>query len=214
MKQIHLILFAFLLANTAYSQKEPAKKTPVQPKAKSEGSKMIGISDKEKKGGNDMKAWIMYMTPGPMHKMLERYNGDWKEEITFWMSPGAEATTSIASCSNKMIMDGRYQESRHTSEMNGMPFEGLGYLGYDNAKKVFVSTWMDNMGTGIMNMEGPWDEKSKTMRLQGKAVDPMTGKEKQVREEFTIIDDDHQLMEMYTLENGKEFKNMEIKFTR
>lgn len=27
-----------------------------------------------------------------------------------------------------------------------MPFEGISTLGYDNAKKTFFSTWIDNMG--------------------------------------------------------------------
>jgi hypothetical protein len=35
-----------------------------------------------------------------------------------------------------------------------MPFEGISTLGYDNAKKTFFSTWIDNMGTGMMVMEG------------------------------------------------------------
>jgi hypothetical protein len=32
----------------------------------------------------------------------------------------------------------------------GMPFEGLGYTGYDNVKKQYFGTWIDSMSTGIM----------------------------------------------------------------
>ena len=35
-----------------------------------------------------------------------------------------------------------------------MTFKGTGIEGYDNGKKKFVGTWMDNMGTGIMMSEG------------------------------------------------------------
>ncbi len=35
----------------------------------------------------------------------------------------------------------------------GMPFEGMGIDGYDNLAKQYVSTWVDNMGTGIMNID-------------------------------------------------------------
>ena len=53
------------------------------------------------------------------------------------------------------------------------------------------------------------------MNLSGKATDPMTGKDCTVRETFKIIDDDTQLMEMFVTQPGqKEFKSMEIKFTR
>jgi hypothetical protein len=43
----------------------------------------------------------------------------------------------------------------------------------------------------------------------------MTGKDMPVREVFTIKDDNHQMMEMWMPdESGKEFKTMEIRFTR
>ena len=87
---------------------------------------------------------------------------------------------------------------------------------YDNAKKVFISTWIDNMGTGIMKMEGPWDEASKTMTLSGKMMDPSTGRECNMRETFKIVDDNTQIMEMYGPDpkTGKEFKTMTIKLTK
>lgn len=77
-----------------------------------------------------------------------------------------------------------------------------------------MSTWVDNMGTGIMYMEGKYDEKSKSINFAGKCVDPTSGKEESVREVFKIVDDKTQFMEMYMTKGGKEFKNMEIKFTK
>jgi hypothetical protein len=98
----------------------------------------------------------------------------------------------------------------------GMPFEGIATVGYDNAKKVFVSTWIDNMGTGLMKTSGPWDEATKTMTLTGTQTDPARGKDCHVREVFKVVDDNTQLMEMYGPDpmTGKEYKMMEIKFTR
>lgn len=52
--------------------------------------------------------------------------------------------------------------------MMGMPFEGHGTLAYDNHRKMFVSTWIDNMGSGIMVLEGTYDDASKTLTLMGK----------------------------------------------
>jgi hypothetical protein len=92
----------------------------------------------------------------------------------------------------------------------GQPFEGVGTVGYDNAKKVFVSTWTDNMGTGIMYMEGPWDEATKTITMKGKQTDPTTGKDMDVRQTVKIIDDKTQQVEMFSTQNGTEFKTMEI----
>jgi hypothetical protein len=163
---------------------------------------------------DEMKAWQAYMTPGDVHKMLAKSDGKWKEDVSMWMQPGAPPTKSTSTCVNKMIMGGRYQESRHTGNMMGQPFEGISTVGYDNARKVLVSTWIDNMGTGIMYMEGTWDAASKSATFKGKATDPMTGKEMDVREVFTIVDDNTQKMEMFNVMNGQEFKTMEIMFTR
>ncbi len=161
-----------------------------------------------------MKAWQEYMEPGAMHKMMASWDGEWDEEITHWMEPGAEGTQSKATCVTKSLMGGRYSESRHTGNFFGMPFEGIGVLAYDNAKKVFVSTWVDNMGTGVMIMEGKWDPGTKTITFKGKATDPMTGKDMEMRETFRIVDDNKQVMEMFTVIDGKEFKNMELTLTR
>ena len=78
------------------------------------------------------------------------YNGEWNEEVTMWMAPGAPPTVSKATAKNEMIMGGRYQLSKSTGTMMGMPFEGMSTVGYDNAKKQFTSTWIDNFGTGTM----------------------------------------------------------------
>ena len=161
-----------------------------------------------------MKAWQEYMTPGHIHEMLAKSNGTWDGEVTVWMSPGAPPSKSKTTAVNKMILGGRYQESHHTGTFNGMPFEGMSLLGYDNAKKTFVSSWIDNFGTGIMNMEGTWDSTSKTINLKGRSLDPSTGKDMDVRETFTLVDDRHQKMEMYANQGGKEVKTMEIALSK
>lgn len=162
-----------------------------------------------------MKKWQAFMTPSDVHKMLAKSDGQWDEEVTMWMAPGAPAEKSKASCENKMIMNGLYQQSNHKGNMMGMPFEGMSILGFDNARKVFVSSWIDNMGSGIMNMEGTWDAATQTVNFKGTGTDPMTGNSMPVRETFKIVDDNTQVMEMYVPgPDGKEFKTMEIKFTR
>jgi Protein of unknown function (DUF1579) len=160
------------------------------------------------------KAWMDYMTPGPMQQMLAKSNGDWSEELTFWMTPGAEPTKAVAKCFNSMILGDRYQVSTSTGDMMGMPFEGRSTVAYDNVKKLFQSTWIDNMGTGIVFMEGPYDAATKTVTLKGKMVDPMSGKIENARQTMKFVDDNNQIMEMYVTKDGKEFKNMVIKFTR
>jgi hypothetical protein len=160
--------------------------------------------------------WINYMTPGKEHRWLAESNGTWTGEVTMWMAPGTEPMKSTSTTTNTMILGGRYQQSSHKGNFMGQPFEGQSTLAYDNLKKVFISTWIDNMGTGMMIGEGPWDEKTKSVTIKGKMMDPMSGKECQFREVFKIVDKDHQVLEMYAPDaaTGKEFKTMEIKYTR
>ena len=162
----------------------------------------------------EMQKWMEYMTPSDVHKMLAKSDGEWVEEIQMWMDPDAPAQTMQASCVNKMIMGGRYQESINTGSFNGMPFEGRSVTGWDNARKVFVATWIDNMGTGISYMEGPWDEATRSMILKGKMTDPMTGEMTDIKQVFKIINDDTHVMEQYGMKDGKEYKSMVITFTR
>ena len=159
-------------------------------------------------------AWGAYMTPSEMHEMLKKGNGTWSADISYWMAPDAPPTKSTGTAKNKMIMGGRYQQSDHTGNMMGMPFEGMSVTGYDNTKKKFESTWIDNMGTGISKMEGEYDPSTKMINFKGIMVDPITGKEKDIRETFQFIDDNTQKLEMFDTKMGKEFKVMEITFTK
>lgn len=160
------------------------------------------------------KAWMDYMTPGSMHKMMAMGNGKWKTDMSFWMGPGAPASTASGSCTNSMILGGRYQESRFDGSFGGMPFEGISVTAYDNAKKIFQNTWIDNMGTGIMVMEGKWDDATRSINFTGKTVNPATGKDMLVRQVMKWIDDNTEVMEMYNMVDGTEYKSLEIKFTR
>ncbi|MFY1048118.1 DUF1579 domain-containing protein [Chryseobacterium sp. GP-SGM7] len=163
------------------------------------------------------KAWMDYATPGEMQKMIAKADGNWSGETTMWMENGGKPMMSTSEATNKMMFDGRYQMSSHKGNFMGMPFEGMSILGYDNAKKKFVSSWIDNMGTGIMTMEGDWNASKKSIEFKGKMTDPSRpGKDCDVREVFTFIDDNTQKMEMFgpDAKTGKEFKTMEINYKR
>lgn len=160
------------------------------------------------------KAWMTFMTPGEEHKMLAKDDGQWSEEITVFMDPNVPPVKSKSVCTNTMMLGGRYQRSIHKGDMMGMPFEGESTVGYDNARKVWFSTWVDNMGTGIMYGEGVIDKSKNALILTGKMTDPNTSKTVAYKEVMTWQDADHQKMEMYAMVDGKEIKTMEINFTR
>jgi len=214
MKKIALIFSAaslLMLACNSDKKTEEGKMDEKTTETKMEDKEKMEMPD----SATMMKNFQEYGTPGDMHKMMATWDGTWNSELTMWMEPGAPETKSTSMAENKMIMNGLYQQSTHTGEMMGMPFNGLSTVGYDNHEKQFVSTWIDNMGSGIMVMKGPWDDGTKTMNLKGKMTDPGTKSETEVRETFTIVDNDTQEMTMYVkMPDGSEFKTMHIKFTR
>lgn len=162
-----------------------------------------------------MKAWEAYMEPGTAHQWLAKSAGNWEAEITFFKPDGTVMSTSKGiKAETKMILGGRYQHSTYKGNMDGMPFEGMNTMAYDNTRKIYISTWIDNMGTGLMYAEGNFDESNKVMTIKGTATDPASGNQIPFREVFTIVDDNNQLMEMYDTKNGKESKTMEIKLVR
>jgi hypothetical protein len=160
------------------------------------------------------KAWMDYMTPGDMHKWMASTDGNWSGTVKSWMAPDAPPDSNAATMTAKTVMGGRYQQSTFKSTMMGMPFEGMGTMAFDNAKKEFVTTWVDNMGTGVMVMNGKMDDATKTINFEGNMTDPATGKDSKMREVVRFPDANTQVMEMYCTTDGKEMKMMEMTLTR
>ncbi len=122
---------------------------------------------------------------------------------------------SKGTCEFRMIMGGRFRTMTMHGDMMGMPFEGMGCIGYDNTKKMFTETWVDNMGTGMMQMEGNYDAAAKSLEMSGKVIDAETRTEQTWREVTKMVDDKNMALEMYvTPQGGKEAKRFEIKFAK
>jgi hypothetical protein len=161
-----------------------------------------------------MKKWMDYMTPSPIHELLAKSVGEWDYQSKWWNDPTSEPMASSGKAVDEMILGGRYLKSTTTGSVMGMPMEGISIVAYDNATKVVMNFWIDNMGTGMTIARGKYDEKSKTFNLKGTMVDPMTGKDVEYRETMKFIDDKHHLLEMFITQDGNEFKMMEMTYSR
>lgn len=163
-----------------------------------------------------MEKWHAFMTPGEPHKVLAAKVGTWTAKVSMWQAPGAPPSTSEGMSTMEMILDGRYLKDTFTGSYNGMPFQGSGLTAYDNIKKKYVSTWIDNMGTGIMVSEGTYDPATKTLNSTGESPDLMTWKYNPAKGVERYLGPDHWAMEMHSpTPDGKGwFKMMEIDYTR
>ncbi|HUR67068.1 MAG TPA: DUF1579 family protein, partial [Chitinophagaceae bacterium] len=117
-----------------------------------------------------MKVWQENMTISENHKMMAKGNGTWTGEATMWMANGAPPTTSTVTAVTESIYGGLYSQSKQSGDMMGSPFQGVSTMGYDNLKKEFFSTWIDNMGSGVITMTGQYDDAAKKLNLSGKAM--------------------------------------------
>ena len=154
----------------------------------------------------DQKAWMDYMTPGPMHEMMAKSVGEWKTKNTYWMDPNGKPTVSEGTASAKMILGGRYLKAAHKGTVMGMPMEGINLLCYDNASREFTAVWIDNLGTGMSVSKGTYDDETKTIYFIGRMVDPMSGKEIKFRQTHQIINNNHQLFEMLCFRTERNLK--------
>ena len=122
---------------------------------------------------------------------------------------------SKGSANHKMILGGRYLETRYKGEFFGSPFAGTGHAAYDRYKKKYVETWGDTMSAMIMVSEGQCSDGGKSRTMTASYDDPMTGQPTVMRSVYTMQDPDHFLVELYTKAGGApEFKLMEIQHTR
>lgn len=162
-----------------------------------------------------MEAWMKAGTPSDAHKKLEPFVGNWDVKVKSWMAADAPPLESTGSAQNSWILGGRYLEQKFQGSFMDMPFNGVGYTGYDNTKKQYVSTWMDSMSTSVMVAAGNADPTGKVMAFAANMEDPVTHKIHRIDEKITIVNNDHHVMEMWAPGmDGKVYKNMEITYTR
>lgn len=159
----------------------------------------------------DMEAMTKAATPGENHKHLQRYVGDWTYNLKF-MAPGQPAMESTGTMHAEPILGGRYIQSVFKGEFMGQPFEGRSTDGYDNVAKQYVSSWVDNQGTGIMNSTGSCDAGCKVVNMNADMLDPVSGKKIATKQTTTWSDDTHFKMEMFMVDpaSGQSVKMMEI----
>lgn len=163
-----------------------------------------------------MKRWQAYMTPGEGHKKLAAFAGSWDATIRMWMDPTKPPTESKASEEAQWILGGRYLRSSMKSEMMGMPMEGQGIMGYDNFRKLYFLTWIDNFGTGVLTAEGTLDKTGTVITLYGKMDEPTTGEVgKTVKYVYRILGPDRHVFEIHDLAIGEpNTRVMEATYTR
>lgn len=196
-----------VLAQSGADHKQPA--APKQPETKP------AAKHEAQPGQASMEEWMKISSPSDHHKVLEAMVGTFTAKCKFWMDgPTGAATESTGSATSKWVLGGRFIQSEYKGEFMNQPFEGIGYMGYDNGANKYVGSWMDTVSTMIATSSGTYDAEKKTLTMTGSYTDPK-GNVVKSKDVVTIIDNNTHKFEMYQVgPDGKDVKAGEIVYTR
>ncbi len=154
-------------------------------------------------------------TPGAPHKLLADMAGSWNTKVKSWPAPNQPPMESTGTCEQKMILGGRFLQQEFAGDMMGGVYNGIGFTGYDNHTKKYVSTWMDSMNTAILIFEGIGSDGGKSFTQETRYYDnPMRGPMKW-RSVTKVVDDRTWIFELHGVDKkGKAERMMEITYTR
>lgn len=147
------------------------------------------------------------------HKVLAMDVGTWKVEGKMWM-PGSDEPMPFEATETNKLMGEVHLISDFHGDFAGMEFKGHGTVSYDPESKVYSATWIDVTDTALSVNKGTWDEKSRTLTLEGtkKGMDGSTVKTRGTSEYKA---NGTRLMTMYSSADGKEWhKDMELLYTK
>jgi uncharacterized protein DUF1579 len=204
-----LRMFLFTIAITA-ALALSISRTDAQDKSKPEAKASADMQEM-------MKKWAEVATPSEGHKALESLAGKWDIVTLVWgEGAGKPPSESKGSCETKWILDGRYLLEEMSSQMMGMPYKSMNIIGFDNYKKKYVMSYVDNMGTAIYTGEGKLDPANKVLTSFGKMDDFTTGeRDKPVKYVTRVISKDKHIFEIYDeVGSSNEYKVLEIAYTR
>ncbi len=162
-----------------------------------------------------MAAWEKAMAPGEEHRRLEPLVGTWKTKTTFWMEPGGPPSASDGISEHRWVLGDRFVEQVYRGTAMGMPFEGIGFTGYDNVKRKYIGTWMDSMSTGIMSSLGTGKPSPEKVSFEARSSDPVSRGEITFQCVVNVRDRDHHSYEMWTrTPAGKRYRTMLVEYER
>ena len=152
--------------------------------------------------------------PGPEHSQLMKWIGTWDVAFTQWTAADEPEKQAKGTSIFTSAYSGRYIREEYASDFAGKPFMGTGTTGYDRAAKHFVTTWHDNMGTGIAHLAGSATREGQEITYHGTMMCAQTQREVHLRHVVSWESSDRFTISMFNRSEGKERKVMELVYSR
>ncbi|OAI52009.1 hypothetical protein AYO44_16815 [Planctomycetaceae bacterium SCGC AG-212-F19] len=159
-----------------------------------------------------LKALAEAGKPGPEHKKLEPFVGNWNFTMKVWTDPSQPPAELKGTVERKWIMDGRFvQESvRGACAKSGKTFEGMGLVGYDAAQKKFSCVKACGLCGTVSSSLVTADPTGTRFECTKEECCPLSGQKIKGRDEVILEGKDKIVTNIYKTINDKEVKVIEI----
>jgi hypothetical protein len=161
-----------------------------------------------------LKALAKAGTPGPEHKKLEPFVGDWNVAIKLWTDPNQSPAQATGTAQRKWIMGGRFIQETVQIDCHGKTFEGMGLVGYDAGQKKFTAVKVCGLCGTISHGLATCSASGTKFECTKEECCPITGQKIKGRDEVLIENNDRIVVNVFKTIEGKERKVMEIVSTR
>lgn len=103
------------------------------------------------------------MTQAAQTQSLTALTGEWEGPTQTWFDPGSPVREARTSGRIRSVAGGNAVIYEYESSLDGEPFTGAFFLGFDEARRKFVSSWADSFHTGTSVMQSEGDEDPGTL---------------------------------------------------
>jgi Protein of unknown function (DUF1579) len=183
---------------------------------------LAGPSFAQQSGGSSsakaaavVKAMDNAMTPGDYHKRLEPMIGSFNVRVLIWVDPGKPPIESTASAVSTWVLGKRFVQTMLVGGPSDAAFNAIGYIGYDNAAKLYQAAWMDDGSTAVTLYTGGFSADGKSATMKASIVHSSTGKPTPLELRMAHGADGGHVTQLWGQGFGtKMFKMMELQYTR
>ena len=159
--------------------------------------------------------WATLSRPGPSHKLLEMFAGEWDSEISFRSGPNDERQVSSGASNIHWVLGNRFLQEDFEGEAAGEKFQGMGLMGYDNGARQFKMVWIDSLNTALAVSAGRYNPERNVFEMTSDVYDPLLGAVKTVKSVLHVKSPDKYEFSMVdTAPDGREFTSLEMVYTR
>lgn len=151
-------------------------------------------------------------TPDDGRARLTEFVGLWTVRQALWMDAGKPPQIDTGTALFTTVLEGR-QLQQDLRVGSRVPFQAIGYIGYDPRTNLYSSTWMDLNLSNVLVMRGRYDASDATYRLSGETTFD-DGQVVPTREELHRLDETHFVVRYFETRRGREVLMVELAYSR